>query len=150
MRHLDLKWFLSPRISGIFCQFAMKNSCWFQNLYRIKLYLRIPSVLLPKGQSFCEKGFKIQNLSIGQPKGWRINPRYGQQRKFNVVAKPWVIDIDRSQWHTFKDHSWKIKQSKYPGWHRKIHSISISPQSPKLQLNICKRDLSTVVKMKAN
>ena len=26
-----------------------------------------------------------------------------------IVAEPWVVDIDRSQWHTFKDYSWETK-----------------------------------------
>ena len=63
-----------------------------------------------------------------------------------------MIDIDRSQWHIFKDHSCENEAVEI-SWVRekeRIHPSPVSSKSPKLQLNIRKRDLSLVVKMKAN
>ena len=63
-----------------------------------------------------------------------------------------MTDIDRSQWHIFKGYSCKDEAVKI-SWaleKERIHLSPISPESPKLQLNIRKRDLSLVVKMKAN
>ena len=126
MCQLDLKWFLSPRISRIFCQFVIKNSCWSQNLYCTKFYLILPSIFLPKGQSSCEERRKFK-LFCWSTKRMKKNPRYDRQRKNSMMLKShkW-IDIDHSYGTFLKIILLVIRQWKYPGHKKNSLNLNIS------------------------
>ena len=148
----DFKRSLSPRILIKFCQ-SVNLFVDFRIFIAQIFILSLPSALLPKEWSFCEKRFQNSNSSLHWPtKRMKDKSSIWPEKKIQCYCKA-INDWYWSQlWHNSKDYSCKDDAVEI-SWaleKERIHPSPVSSKSPKLQLIIRKRDLSIVVKMKAN
>ena len=78
---------LSRRISRTFCQFVIKYLLISKSLLRKRITSEYLQYYFPKGQSFREERFKIQNISIGQPKGMKNKSLIWPTKKIQCYCK---------------------------------------------------------------